>query len=151
MVYASPSLPLSRMSQLRLLPSRLGAQASRLLAPHDVQMFGWRSRSSGPPATFPSSKRGGSSSYMEEMYFAWLENPQSVHKVGTPTCLPCRREPSRARLWRGSWGEAACLSCDLGRFLCLSAPPAFPFIKALSLCWVRRVCCCPVTDPASRW
>lgn len=23
---------------------------------------------------------------MEEMYFAWLENPQSVHKVGTPLC-----------------------------------------------------------------
>ncbi|XP_042764904.1 2-oxoglutarate dehydrogenase-like, mitochondrial [Panthera onca] len=68
------------MSQLRLLPSRLGAQASRLLAPHDIQMFSRRSRSSGPPAPFPSSKRGGSSSYMEEMYFAWLENPQSVHK-----------------------------------------------------------------------
>uniref|UniRef100_A0A8C0TQE1 oxoglutarate dehydrogenase (succinyl-transferring) n=2 Tax=Canis lupus familiaris TaxID=9615 RepID=A0A8C0TQE1_CANLF len=68
------------MSQLRLLPSWLGARASRLLAPHDVQMFNRPSRSSGPPATFPSGKRGGSSSYMEEMYFAWLENPQSVHK-----------------------------------------------------------------------
>lgn len=91
--YASPSLLVSRMSQLRLLPSRLGAQASRLLAPHDIQMFNWRSRSSGPPATFPSGKRGGSSSYMEEMYFAWLENPQSVHKVGTP-CLPAMQEGS---------------------------------------------------------
>ncbi|XP_034786351.1 2-oxoglutarate dehydrogenase-like, mitochondrial isoform X3 [Pan paniscus] len=68
------------MSQLRLLPSRLGVQAARLLAAHDVPVFGWRSRSSGPPATFPSSKGGGGSSYMEEMYFAWLENPQSVHK-----------------------------------------------------------------------
>lgn len=73
------------MSQLRLLPSRLGAQALRLLAPRDVQVFNWCSRSTGPPATFPSSKHGGGSSYMEEMYFAWLENPQSVHKVGTPT------------------------------------------------------------------
>ncbi|XP_033064711.1 2-oxoglutarate dehydrogenase-like, mitochondrial isoform X3 [Trachypithecus francoisi] len=68
------------MNQLRLLPSRLGAQAARLLAAHEVPVFGWRSRSSGPPATFPSSKGGGSSSYMEEMYFAWLENPRSVHK-----------------------------------------------------------------------
>ncbi|XP_073649830.1 2-oxoglutarate dehydrogenase-like, mitochondrial isoform X3 [Tursiops truncatus] len=68
------------MSQLRLLPSRLGAQASRLLAAHGVQRFSWYSRSSGPPVTFPSSKVGGGSSYMEEMYFAWLENPQSVHK-----------------------------------------------------------------------
>uniref|UniRef100_A0A1D5R128 2-oxoglutarate dehydrogenase-like, mitochondrial n=1 Tax=Macaca mulatta TaxID=9544 RepID=A0A1D5R128_MACMU len=79
-VYASPSLPVSRMNQLRLLPSRLGAQAVRLLAAHEVPVFGWRSRSSGPPATLPSSKDGGSSSYMEEMYFAWLENPRSVHK-----------------------------------------------------------------------
>lgn len=30
---------------------------------------------------------------MEEMYFAWLENPQSVHKVGTP-CLPAMQEGS---------------------------------------------------------
>lgn len=86
------------MSQLRLLPSRLGAQASRLLAAHGVQRFSWYSRSSGPPATFPSSKVGGGSSYMEEMYFAWLENPQSVHKVGTPT-LPSVQE-------RRSWGWA---------------------------------------------
>nr|XP_024108850.1 2-oxoglutarate dehydrogenase-like, mitochondrial isoform X2 [Pongo abelii] len=79
-IYASPSLRVSRMSQLRLLPSRLGAQAARLLAAHDIPVFGWRSRSSRPPATFPSSKGGGGSSYMEEMYFAWLENPRSVHK-----------------------------------------------------------------------
>lgn len=95
-VYASPTLPVSRMSQLRLLPSRLGAQATRILTPHNVQMFSWHSKSSGPPATFPSSRGGGSSSYMEEMYFAWLENPQSVHKVSTPT-LPTS--------WEGnSWG-----------------------------------------------
>ncbi|KAF6110441.1 oxoglutarate dehydrogenase L [Phyllostomus discolor] len=68
------------MNQLKLLPSRLGAQASRLLAPHDIQMFSWCNRSSGPGATFPSIRAGGNSSHMEEMYFAWLENPQSVHK-----------------------------------------------------------------------
>ncbi|XP_036211904.1 2-oxoglutarate dehydrogenase-like, mitochondrial isoform X2 [Myotis myotis] len=68
------------MSQLRLLTSRLGVQAARLLAPHDVQMSSWRSRSSGPRTAFPGSRDGGGSSYMEEMYVAWLENPQSVHK-----------------------------------------------------------------------
>lgn len=83
-VYASSSLPVSRMSQLRLLPYRLGAQAARLLVLHNVQILRWCSRSSGPPATFSSSRGGDGSSYMEEMYIAWLENPQSVHKVGTP-------------------------------------------------------------------
>lgn len=86
-VYTSPSLPVPRMSQLRLLTSRLGVQAARLLAPHDVQMSSWRNRSSEPRTTFPGSRDGGGSSYMEEMYFAWLENPQSVHKVGTLPCL----------------------------------------------------------------
>lgn len=101
----------SRMSQLRLLPSWLGTQASRLLAPHGVQRFSWCSRSSGPPASFTSSRVGGGSSYMEEMYFAWLENPQSVHKVGTPLC---GRESPEAGLWRGQWGEATCLLSDPG-------------------------------------
>uniref|UniRef100_A0A8C8ZCK1 2-oxoglutarate dehydrogenase-like, mitochondrial n=1 Tax=Prolemur simus TaxID=1328070 RepID=A0A8C8ZCK1_PROSS len=68
------------MSQLRLLPSRLGPQATRLLSARDALGLSWRSRSSGPPATFPSSRGGGGASYMEEMYFAWLENPRSVHK-----------------------------------------------------------------------
>lgn len=109
-------LLLSRMNQLKLLPSQLGAHASRLLAPHDIQMFSWYNRSSGPWASFPSSRGGGSSSYMEEMYFVWLENPQSVHKVGTPI-LPS--------VWEGSsWGrrgEKQFVSCViLGQFLCLS-------------------------------
>ncbi|KAM9618606.1 2-oxoglutarate dehydrogenase-like, mitochondrial isoform 1-T1 [Trichechus inunguis] len=69
-----------KMTPLRLLMSRLGAQAARLLAPRDVQVVSWQRRSSGPPATFPISRGGGGSSYMEEMYFAWLENPRSVHK-----------------------------------------------------------------------
>ncbi|XP_076980756.1 2-oxoglutarate dehydrogenase-like, mitochondrial isoform X4 [Tamandua tetradactyla] len=68
------------MSQLRLLASRLGAQTARLLAPQDARVFGWCSKSSGPSTAFPSSRAGGGSSYMEEMYFAWLENPQSVHQ-----------------------------------------------------------------------
>lgn len=103
-VYTSPSLPVSRMSQLRLLTSRLGLRALRLLAPHDVQMSSSRSRSSGPQTTFPGSRGGGGSSYMEEMYFAWLENPQSVHKVGTPPCPLCGRAAPGAE---GEWGEAA--------------------------------------------
>ncbi|XP_037660653.1 2-oxoglutarate dehydrogenase-like, mitochondrial isoform X3 [Choloepus didactylus] len=68
------------MSQMRLLASQLGARAARLLAPQDVRVFGWRNKSPGPPAAFPSSRGGGRFSYMEEMYFAWLENPQSVHQ-----------------------------------------------------------------------
>ncbi|XP_021107593.1 2-oxoglutarate dehydrogenase-like, mitochondrial isoform X2 [Heterocephalus glaber] len=68
------------MSQLRPLLSRLGAQAVRLLATRDILERSWHSRSSGSPAAFPSSPGGGSSSYMEAMYLAWLANPQSVHK-----------------------------------------------------------------------
>nr|KAF6294167.1 oxoglutarate dehydrogenase L [Pipistrellus kuhlii] len=68
------------MSQLRLLTSRLGLQAARLLAPRGVQVSGGRSGSSGPQAAVPGSRGGGGSSYMEEMYLAWLENPRSVHK-----------------------------------------------------------------------
>uniref|UniRef100_A0A8C5KCU4 oxoglutarate dehydrogenase (succinyl-transferring) n=1 Tax=Jaculus jaculus TaxID=51337 RepID=A0A8C5KCU4_JACJA len=73
------------MSQLRLLPSRLGAQAMRLLAAQDISVLSRRSGTSGPLTTFPSSKGQSSASYMEEMYFAWLENPQSVHKVSIPS------------------------------------------------------------------
>uniref|UniRef100_A0A5F9D4F9 oxoglutarate dehydrogenase (succinyl-transferring) n=1 Tax=Oryctolagus cuniculus TaxID=9986 RepID=A0A5F9D4F9_RABIT len=68
------------MSRLRLLPSLLGAQAARLLATPRVQVSSCRRRSSEPPAASPGSRGGGVSSYMEEMYFAWLEDPQSVHK-----------------------------------------------------------------------
>lgn len=71
-----------RMSQLRLLPFRLGPQAMRLLATRDIPVSSGHRMSSGPPTTVPSSRSGVSSSYVEEMYFAWLENPQSVHKVG---------------------------------------------------------------------
>lgn len=87
------SFLVSRMSQLRLLSTKLGAPAARLLATPPVRVLSCRGRSSGPPAPFPGSRSGGGSSYMEEMYFAWLENPESVHKVGTRTWLT------------GAWGE----------------------------------------------
>ena len=32
---------------------------------------------------------GTSSNYVEEMYFSWLENPRSVHKVSA--CVFCKR------------------------------------------------------------
>lgn len=65
---------------------------------------------------------------MEEMYFAWLENPQSVHKVGTPTLLYGREAPG-AGLW-GKSGNKELASCvTLGRFLCLSGPPSFLCVK----------------------
>ncbi|XP_023419248.1 2-oxoglutarate dehydrogenase-like, mitochondrial isoform X3 [Cavia porcellus] len=68
------------MSQLRLLPSRLGAQATGLLATRGIPRRSWRSRSSEPSAAFPNGTSGGGSSYVEAMYSAWLENPQSVHQ-----------------------------------------------------------------------
>lgn len=33
---------------------------------------------------------GTSSNYVEEMYYAWLENPRSVHKVGDCVCVCVR-------------------------------------------------------------
>lgn len=149
-VYASPPLPVSRMSQLRLLPSRLGAQAARLLAPHDTQMFSWRSRS-GPPATFPSSRGGGSSSYMEEMYVAWLKNPQSVHKVGNTLTLPAVWEGSSWG-WAVEWGvgESICQLCDLRQVPLSLRSSVIPVCeRALSSCLVGKVCCFPVAEPAS--
>ncbi len=35
---------------------------------------------------------GTSSNYVEEMYYAWLENPRSVHKVlSISVCVNCQR------------------------------------------------------------
>ncbi|XP_016288226.1 2-oxoglutarate dehydrogenase-like, mitochondrial isoform X2 [Monodelphis domestica] len=64
------------MNQLKVLAVRLRPQATQLLAKLNVPQLSQRGLSSGPPEAFPS----GSTSYVEEMYFAWLENPQSVHK-----------------------------------------------------------------------
>lgn len=41
---------------------------------------------------------------MEEMYFAWLENPQSVHKVGT--CVLHLMEGKLLGGWQGGGGTA---------------------------------------------
>lgn len=109
-----PTVPLSRMSQLRLLPALLGARAVRFLAPpHEVQVCCWRGRSSGPPATFPGSGNRGGSNYIEEMYLAWLENPQSVHKVSTSWRKWGTLEPGW--LWVGAEGDAAIALFDLGQ------------------------------------
>lgn len=43
-----------------------------------VLFHGQRYVSSGTSEPFLS---GSNSNYVEEMYYAWLENPQSVHKV----------------------------------------------------------------------
>lgn len=60
---------------------------------------------------------GTSCSYVEEMYFAWLEDPKSVHKVGPAGQRGARREPpavGTSRSGRAGWPtsmEAACATC----------------------------------------
>lgn len=51
---------------------------------------------SAPVASEPFLN-GTSSNYVEEMYYAWLENPKSVHKVrnGGPPAGRGLQEPSR--------------------------------------------------------
>ncbi|XP_072483493.1 2-oxoglutarate dehydrogenase-like, mitochondrial isoform X1 [Notamacropus eugenii] len=65
------------MNQLKVLAGRLRPQATQLLAKLNVSLLSQRGMSSRPPEAFLG---GTNSSYVEEMYFAWLENPQNVHK-----------------------------------------------------------------------
>ncbi|XP_043844023.1 2-oxoglutarate dehydrogenase-like, mitochondrial [Dromiciops gliroides] len=65
------------MNQLKVLAARFRPWASQLLSKLNGPLPSQRAMSSGPPEAFLSS---ANSSYVEEMYFAWLENPQKVHK-----------------------------------------------------------------------
>ncbi|XP_043911554.1 2-oxoglutarate dehydrogenase-like, mitochondrial [Protopterus annectens] len=70
------------MSHLRILTSRLKSQTFQLLVKRNNVLWArcsWkRYTSSGSAEPFLS---GSNSNYVEEMYFAWLENPNSVHKI----------------------------------------------------------------------
>jgi len=70
------------MSHLKFFAATLKWHGIKLLAKQDIarRVFshGQRYASSGTSEPFPS---GSNSNYVEEMYYAWLENPKSVHKV----------------------------------------------------------------------
>lgn len=70
------------MSHLKLFAAMLKRHGFKLLEKQDVArgafLRGQRYVSSGTSEPFPS---GSNSNYVEEMYYAWLENPKSVHKV----------------------------------------------------------------------
>lgn len=54
----------------------------RLAAPRTF----WQIRCYSAPVAAEPFLSGTSSNYVEEMYYAWLENPKSVHKVRRVGC-----------------------------------------------------------------
>lgn len=42
---------------------------------------------------------GTSSNYVEEMYYAWLENPRNVHKVRYSLCLICSHKTGSGQVY----------------------------------------------------
>uniref|UniRef100_A0A8C3E2U3 2-oxoglutarate dehydrogenase-like, mitochondrial n=1 Tax=Corvus moneduloides TaxID=1196302 RepID=A0A8C3E2U3_CORMO len=69
------------MSHLKLFAATLRRHGFKLLEKQDIArrafLHGQRYVSSGTSEPFLS---GSNSNYVEEMYYAWLENPKSVHK-----------------------------------------------------------------------
>uniref|UniRef100_U3JW96 2-oxoglutarate dehydrogenase-like, mitochondrial n=1 Tax=Ficedula albicollis TaxID=59894 RepID=U3JW96_FICAL len=69
------------MSHLKLFAAVLKSHGIKLLEKQDIArrafLHGQRYFSSGTSEPFLS---GSNSNYVEEMYYAWLENPKSVHK-----------------------------------------------------------------------
>ncbi|NXV99742.1 OGDHL protein, partial [Fregetta grallaria] len=69
------------MSHLKLFAATLKWHGIKLLEKQDIArrvfLHGQRYASSGTSEPFLS---GSNSNYVEEMYYAWLENPKSVHK-----------------------------------------------------------------------
>lgn len=89
-----------------------------LTASQTVRTFSWNrvaaSRTFGhircytAPVAAEPFLSGTSSNYVEEMYYAWLENPKSVHKVrlsGAPSSVCGPRQaaarPTRTTPWNG--------------------------------------------------
>lgn len=70
------------MSHLKLFAATLKCHGIKFLEKQDIArrvfLHGQRYVSSGISEPFLS---GSNSNYVEEMYYAWLENPGSVHKV----------------------------------------------------------------------
>lgn len=70
------------MSHLKLFAAAVKWHGIKLLEKQDIarRVFLPRQRyvSSGSSEPFLS---GSNSNYVEEMYYAWLENPKSVHQV----------------------------------------------------------------------
>lgn len=72
-----------RTTFLRLRPLT-GAQAAQRLSQPSLSVITAGSRRVQPSRQLNTSEpflNGTSTNYMEEMYYAWLENPKNVHKV----------------------------------------------------------------------
>lgn len=72
-----------RTTILRLRPLT-GAQAAQRLSQPSLSVITAGSRIVQPSRQLNTSEpflNGTSTNYMEEMYYAWLENPKNVHKV----------------------------------------------------------------------
>lgn len=72
-----------RTTILRLRPLT-GAQAAQRLSQPSLSVITAGSQRVQPSRQLNTSEpflNGTSTNYMEEMYYAWLENPKNVHKV----------------------------------------------------------------------
>uniref|UniRef100_A0A8C5IVC0 2-oxoglutarate dehydrogenase-like, mitochondrial n=1 Tax=Junco hyemalis TaxID=40217 RepID=A0A8C5IVC0_JUNHY len=85
------------MSHLKLFAATLKRHGFKLLENQDIArrafLHGQRYASSG---TSESVLSGSNSNYVEEMYCAWLENPESVHKVSLKLDCNADSEPAAA-------------------------------------------------------
>ncbi|XP_041116311.1 2-oxoglutarate dehydrogenase-like, mitochondrial [Polyodon spathula] len=106
------------MSHLRVIAGIFKPQTIQFLTKHVVAGRNYfesrRFRSSGTAEPFLT---GSSSNYLEEMYYAWLENPKSVHKSwdvffrnaneGTPPVQAYQRPPSSSNLHSQGLAQAS--------------------------------------------
>ena len=110
----------TRMFHLRTCAAKLrpltASQTVRTFSqnrPAAARTFGQVRGYTAPVAAEPFLS-GTSSNYVEEMYYAWLENPKSVHKVRlskqTSSCVWCLGLPSA-----GHPGKCQCAEEPLGR------------------------------------
>lgn len=67
------------MIRLTTLVAKFKPQIIKRFARNNAAVFQHRFYSM--PVTSEPFLSGSNSNYLEEMYYAWLENPKSVHKV----------------------------------------------------------------------